>query len=163
MSKIYYGLVNIEHAFDIAKKIEEVLGGGENAIKLMLETAMQETRLGQFEDKTNYAAGTGLCQADKFPFEDRQQRIRQKDVDKMNEAFDVDWYLVEWRELEHAPLLSMLDCRITYKLRPEAIPDTVIGRAAYWKKFYNTIAGKGTEVEYIENAEKLWKEYGDLL
>jgi hypothetical protein len=163
MSKVYYGLVEIHHAFDIAKKIEKVLGGGENAIRLMLETAMQETRLGQFEDKTNYSAGTGLCQADRFPFEDRQKRIRQKDLSAIKEAFDIDWYMVEWRELEHSPLLSLLDCRLTYKLRPEPIPDSVVGRAAYWKKHYNTIAGKGTEFEYIQNAKDLWKNYGCFL
>ena len=108
MSKVYYGLVKIEHAFDIAKRIEDTLGGGELAVKLMLESAMQETRIGQFEDKTNYSAGTGLCQADKFPFEDRQRRLRDSDVVKIDKEFDVYWPTVQWRELEHSPLLSLL-------------------------------------------------------
>ena len=140
---MYYGLIKPEHAVDIVDAIVGVLGGGEKAKQLMLETAMQESRLGMYRDRTDYGAGTGLCQADKFPFEDRQYRMQRKTkwLEAIEKEFDVKWMDVNWRELEHSPLLSFLDCRICYKLRPEPIPGSVAGRAAYWKQFYNTDLG----------------------
>jgi len=160
MAKMYYGLTRQKQAYEMAKDVVKVLGGGKNAELLLLETAMQETKLGTYKDTTDYAAGNGLCQDDKFPFEDRKLRLMASSSGKkwlkdIEENFDIVWQFVEWRELEHSPLLSIISCRLTYKLVPEAIPDTVEGRAAYWKKYYNTVAGKGTEEEYIENAKKV--------
>jgi len=40
-------------------------------------------------------------------------------------------------------------CRIHYLRDPEPIPDTLPGQAAYWKRVYNTEAGKGTVEKYI--------------
>ena len=37
------------------------------------------------------------------------------------------------------------------QLTAEEIPNTLNGRAAYWKKHYNTPAGAGTAAKYIRN------------
>jgi len=42
-------------------------------------------------------------------------------------------------------------CRMHYLRKPGAIPTSVEGMAAYWKKHYNTELGKGTEEEFIAN------------
>lgn len=39
-------------------------------------------------------------------------------------------------------------CRIHYLRKPGAIPETVAGQAAYWKRWYNTHLGAGTVEEY---------------
>lgn len=48
---------------------------------------------------------------------------------------------------------SAIMCRIHYKRVPEALPDAqdVWQLARYWKKFYNTTLGGGTETEFVEN------------
>ena len=45
--------------------------------------------------------------------------------------------------------LASAFCRIQYRRMPGAIPDTMPKRANYWKKFYNTIKGKGTVDHYV--------------
>jgi hypothetical protein len=45
-------------------------------------------------------------------------------------------------------------CRIHYLRKPDAIPITTEGQAAYWKKHYNTKLGKGTPEEYMKNWDK---------
>ena len=40
-------------------------------------------------------------------------------------------------------------CRIFYRRKPGPIPGTLPGRAAYWKRFYNTPRGAGTVDKYI--------------
>ena len=50
-------------------------------------------------------------------------------------------------------------CRIHYLRVPEAMPvhkDTK-GYAAYWKKYYNTPLGAGTEQEFIDNYKRYVK------
>lgn len=157
---MYYGLVKKEHAIDIVDAVVKVLGGDENAKLLLLETAQQETHMGAYKDKTDYAAGTGVCQFDEMPYYDVIRRTRNKHLHAIKEEFDIEMTEVKWRELEHNPLLSFIACRLKYILIPEAIPKTVKGRAAYWKEHYNTVAGKGTEEEYIKNAGKLKKWMG---
>lgn len=44
-------------------------------------------------------------------------------------------------------------CRVHYRRVPEPLPQAgdVPGMAAYWKEYYNTIEGAGTEEEYEEH------------
>ncbi|MBJ3579628.1 hypothetical protein JGC46_23410, partial [Salmonella enterica subsp. enterica serovar Derby] len=37
---------------------------------------------------------------------------------------------------------------------PESIPATRVERASYWKKYYNTSAGKGTPQDYINKCQR---------
>lgn len=53
--------------------------------------------------------------------------------------------------------IGALFCRLHYLRCPGAVPTELQGQAEYWKKYYNTSAGKGTAAEYIEN----WKRYCD--
>ncbi len=46
--------------------------------------------------------------------------------------------------------LACLFSRLHYLRQPGAVPDTLAGQAEYWKKYYNTICGKGTVERYIE-------------
>lgn len=47
--------------------------------------------------------------------------------------------------------LAICMCRIKYLRAPGLLPDTLSGMASYWKRYYNTSEGKGTEEEFIEN------------
>ena len=60
--------------------------------------------------------------------------------------------------LEKDPVFSTLTniavaiamCRIYYWRHPGSIPDTMVGRAEYWKRSYNTELGAGTPEHYLE-------------
>ena len=45
--------------------------------------------------------------------------------------------------------LAAAFCRINYRRKPGSIPVSMPGRAAYWKKFWNTSKGKGTVDHYV--------------
>lgn len=149
-----YGLVHPSLALVYARAVCDAVNDlpSTNALSLLLETAAQETRLGTYRDPTPYGAGTGLCQFDRIGFDDVKERTSGAWRTLIKVAFDIDIKAVEYRELEESPLLNFIFCRLKYRLVPEAIPSTVEGRAAYWKRYYNTVAGKGTVEEYIANA-----------
>ena len=141
-----YGIVDFVE--EEAKKVVRCLGGGDNAIKLILETATSETALGHLEDKTVYA-GMGICQFDKKPFYLVRRRAVKKYRKKILSELGVDLKLVEWEHLRYNSFLSLLFCRLYYKFIPRPIPESVEGRAKYWKKYYNTYLGKGTVGHYL--------------
>ena len=45
--------------------------------------------------------------------------------------------------------LACAFCRVFYRRKPGAIPTTMPGRAAYYKRYYNTAHGKSTVDRYI--------------
>ena len=151
--KMYYGLTNENQAREMVDAVVECLGGGGNAKLLLLETMAQETKLGAYRDPSKDGAGRGITQFDKGIVVDTVNRARQSEIDAVAEAFGIDLYMVDWDDLDFAPLPCIILARLKYKRIPEEIPRTIEGRAAYWKKHYNTVAGKGTEEEYIKNAK----------
>lgn len=57
-------------------------------------------------------------------------------------------------ELETNPFYAAAMCRIFYLRVPEALPgaDDIDGMARYWKNYYNTPSGKGTEDDFKARA-----------
>jgi len=158
---IGYGLVALAQVKHFAQAVCDVLGKGEQnaAVWLLCETVAAETQYGTYKDPTPNGAGRGLGQIDKVPFEDVKARASRADVDALKAAFDIDIKMIEWDDLNFSPLLSMIFTRLHYKLRPGAIPQTLKGRAEYWKKYYNTVLGKGTVDQYIVSARNFRDYY----
>lgn len=151
-----YGLALPEQAIEYSVSVCDLLGHGSNGagVQLLLETAAQETHLGRYRDPTPDGAGRGLFQCDPIAFVDVQARVRRSDLEAVRARFGFDLTRVQHGALDSSPLLAAIFCRLHYKLRPEPIPDTLEGRAEYWKRFYNTAAGRGTPAEYVRNARK---------
>jgi hypothetical protein len=145
-----YGFIDKECINLQAKAICDALGNGKNGVadKMIIETAIAETALGKIEDKTK-SAGMGICQFDKMPFYDIRDRNmhRQRVILK---KLGVDISLVEWEHLRYSSFLSLLFCRLFYKLIPYEIPLKIEDRARYWKKHYNTELGKGSVEHFME-------------
>ncbi len=154
-----YGITDKRQVLAMTKTICDKLGGGENAIKLVVETAQKETKLGAYKDKTPYGAGVGLCQFDLNGFRDTQDRTPESRREAIIKAFNIDILQVSHRELAYSPFLSLLFCRLFYLLRPGAIPSDVLGRAEYWKKWYNSSLGKGTIDQYVEDQKNIEFKY----
>lgn len=145
---LMYGLTSKEHLKDIIKSVVSVFGGGENAEKLLWETAGAETARGDTPDLTLHS-GYGIMQFDNAGFEEVKRRTRQSVKEKIKQAFGIDIDRVTIQELQHSPLLSVIFARLYYMLIPKPIPDNIVGRAEYWKKYYNTYAGSGTVEHYL--------------
>ena len=148
---MYYGLINRNQLDDIVEAVCNCLGYGVNgnANVLLIETAGAETNKGTLKDES-LGAGMGLTQFDKMPFQDVKDRVRTSDKFKILSDFDIDLDLVEWEDLRYNPLLALLFTRLKYKKIPDEIPKSMPLRAMYWKKHYNTEAGKGTVEHYIK-------------
>ena len=67
---------------------------------------------------------------------------------KLDEA-DFLWLLRGWDRM------GCLFARLHYLRVQEAVPSGLEAQAAYWKRFFNTSAGKGTVGQYVDN----WWEF----
>lgn len=152
--KTYYGLKYQADALVMAKNICSVLGFGihESAADMVIETACAETQFGTYKDTTPNN-GHGLCQHDNIAVLDAQERTRDDAKAAIKDRFGYDIELIKPSDLDNDPLLSLIFCRLTYRLRPEPIPSTYMQRANYWKRFYNK-TGAGTTEHYIESVER---------
>lgn len=149
-----YGL-NGRTVLEIAMEVCDTLGHGKNKVApaLLAETAAAETQLGNYQDPTPNGAGYGICQFDLIGFKDVIKRTRAKDKEKVLDNFGYYLDSVKLEDLGDDPTLSFICCRLKYRLIPDLIPTDIISRAAYWKRWYNSTAGKGTVEHYLEAAE----------
>lgn len=150
-----YGLLNAQQIEETIVSVVAVLGGGSDAISLMLGTCAAETNLGKAKDR-HTESGFGLFQMDKIAVFDVVDRTRGHHRDLIEDHYGINVDEVEPRDLNHNPLIAAIMCRLFYKLIPEAIPSDMEGRADYWKKYYNTEAGKGTPEHYLKQSEQLF-------
>lgn len=150
----FYGLTSVNQIEETVVAVVGVLGGGANAISLMLGTCAAETNLGKAKDRHS-KSGYGLFQLDEIAIRDVIERTREHHRDLIEDRFGVNLDEVEPRDLNFSPLLSAIFCRLHYKLVPEPLPDNMTDRANYWKKHYNK-TGKGTPAHYLQQAEQLF-------
>lgn len=160
MSKFYYGVESISQVKTLARQVVNALGGNENVYNILLETPCAETKLGQFPDSHPDKWGVGLCQHDHIGLDDIQLNGEQRHFDIVKNEFGYDIKDVQLADLADDPLLSLICCRLSYKRIPDPIPSDLVGRAKYWKEFYNTQAGGGTVDHYLHSVEEcLGKEW----
>ena len=155
--KTYYGVTRLEQVFELIEDVvEELKGSNENTEatkQLLIGTIAQETKLGTYRDPSPYKHGAGLCQIDPgIPFEDIRDR-GTKYIKLIKEKFGIDILSATHRELELSPLLSVVMARVKYKLVPKSIPTRFDGQWEYYKRYYNSYAGKATKEEYKKNYE----------
>lgn len=126
----------------------------QSAENLLMGTAAQESRMGQYLTQLGNGPARGIFQMEPNTLHDIQVNFLKYKPS-----------LAELAEQHKAPALSdasnlicnlayaALMCRIHYFRVREALPadDDLHGLARYWKRYYNTSLGKGTESEFIEN------------
>lgn len=150
---MFYGLINKQQIYDAVDAVVNCLGGGDNAKKMLLETAAAETAMGEAVD-SSWWTGIGLMQFDEIAFIDVQQRTSKARKEQVLKCFGIDIDRVVHTDLRWSPLLSVIFARLKYQLVPGMIPSTQTERAAYWKKWYNSSLGKGTPEHYVSAARK---------
>lgn len=111
------------------------------AINLQLGTLAHESKFGRYL-RQNGGPAIGIFQMEPATF------------NWLIEVFAVKYPQLVGRkaeEMEWDLKLAIIMCRLRYRAVTAPIPDAndLPAMAAYWKKFYNTVAGKGTEEEFI--------------
>ncbi len=150
-----YGLWSDEELRAKITKVCEVLGdGGGYAPHLIYETIGAETNFGQTPDTTPTGAGHGIAQHDAYPFQDLKDRMPQSIKNKIFKAWGIRVDDIDVQQLNYSPWLSIIFTRVKYLMTPGAIPQTIEGRAEYWKRWYNSYLGKGTIEHYIQASEQ---------
>ena len=123
-----------------------------DAENLILGTIAQESRMGKYIRQLGKGPALGICQMERETFYDIRDNFlcyRQNLKNLIKDISNVNTLAAE--SLEYNLALSIAMCRVHYLRVPKPIPHTLEGYAKYWKEYYNTPLGKGTEDEFIEN------------
>jgi hypothetical protein len=113
----------------------------ENAERLLLGTACKESDCGRWLKQLGGGPALGIYQMEPATHNDLWENfLMYRDVPLKNSGAE--------RMVGDLYYASAM-CRFAYRRVPEPIPDTLPGQAQYWKHWYNTYLGAGTEEEYI--------------
>lgn len=124
------------------------------AENLVMGTAAQESYLGTYLHQLGAGPACGIFQiepatlGDLIAYVDKRPELRAKVLEASGMAT-----LGAPVDLIGNLFYSAAMCRIYYRRIAAGLPDAddVPGLAAYWKRYYNTPAGKGTPAEFIKN------------
>ena len=151
---IDYGLTGPADVVRVARSVCDVIGYGSNSkgLEMMVETCCAETRAGKTPD-AHAGDGMGAWQVDKGTVNWLKSKYTQgRHAQSIKSAFNINIGEVQADWLRYSPLLSAIFARLRYLAVPDPIPADVQGRATYWKRHYNTTAGKGTPEHYQQAA-----------
>lgn len=117
---------------------------------LVAGTIAQESDMGHFIKQRGAGPALGICQMEPDTHKDLWENFIQyrPHLSTKLRALSLSCHHDEliWN-LKYAVAM----CRVHYLRQPNAIPEDVEGQAAYWKKYYNTLLGKGTAEEYVHS------------
>lgn len=149
----------------LAGSISEVLGtcprpelASPAAVELLLGTAAKESGFGTYLEQLGTGPAKGFWQMEPATAKWLEGLACKSplppDLLKWARSFRDD-ETVEWA-LEYRIDYQIAMCRLRYWVVPAELPaagDTV-AQAAYWKRWYNTPRGSGTEQEYLDDYKK---------
>lgn len=148
-----YGVKDSSELVKIAKKVVSVFGGGHKTVLMMLEICCVETDFCTYPDKHPERLGVGPTQFDSIALEDLQARCRSRHRVMLKRYFGYELNEIVLADLAYDPLLAFCLTRMKLLLIRESIPTKRDARARYWKKYWNTSAGKGTIDHYMTDTE----------
>jgi len=126
-----------------------------DAVNLILGTAAQESGMGKYIRQLGTGPALGIFQMEPNTFKDIYQNfIHYKELlqTKIEDTCNVWSWVPE--TLEYNLAFAICLTRVHYLRVNETLPNTIEGYAYYWKKYYNTYLGAGTEQEFIRNYKK---------
>lgn len=127
-----------------------------NAVNLLMGTAAQESHLGKYRKQLGGGPALGIFQMEPATFDDivnNYLRYKPELAARIERVARISRFRAE--DLENNDVLAICMARVHYLRVREAIPSDLEGWARYWKCYYNTKLGKGTEEEFIANYKRL--------
>lgn len=131
----------------IERTLKEIGLYSEGAVLLLLGTAAQESKFGSYLRQMGNGPARGAFQMERATFNDL--------VNRFHKRFPAISYF-SFEQMEWDLRAAIIMARIKYFSIPAPLPgaDDLKGRAAYWKQYYNTPLGSGTETEFIKSSKK---------
>jgi hypothetical protein len=133
----------------------------EAAVNLLMGTAAQESQFGTYLRQLNGGPAVGVFQMEPDTMMDIWQnylRNRLQLADDVFFATRMVWFDTppDTDIMEYNLAYAIIMARLHYRRVPEPLPeaDDIKGLARYWKKYYNTPKGAGTEAEFVRNYKK---------
>ena len=139
----------------IASVLKELNLHSDNAVNLLIGTAAQESHLGRYRKQLGGGPALGIFQMEPATFDDivkNYLRYKPELAARIERVARISRFKAE--DLENTSLLATCMARVHYLRVREAIPSDLEGWARYWKRYYNTPLGKGTEEEFIANYKR---------
>jgi hypothetical protein len=144
----------------IEETLNEIGYHSDEAVNLILGTIAQESVFGTYLKQLGGGPALGICQMEPNTFKDISDNylngpLMSKRL-QLKMAIGAKCGVHNWRakEMVHNLKFAIAMCRVFYLRKPGALPSSIEGMAAYWKKHYNTYLGAGTEEEFIRNYKK---------
>lgn len=145
---------------ELRKLMTETLTGvglySENAMNLLMGTCAQESSLGKYRRQLGGGPALGIFQMEPATFRDicdNFLRYKEDLQGKIKQVAGVAFF--DANDLVNNDRLAACFARVHYLRVKESIPGDVAGWARYWKRYYNTPLGKGTEEEFIRNFKRM--------
>ena len=124
-----------------------------DAVNLLMGTAAQESMFGTYLKQLGNGPALGVFQMEPATFKDIFENYLAYKPDLLDKVRGFALYL-DADETVWNLKFTIIMARGHYLRVNEALPVDLIGYAAYWKKYYNTEKGAGTEQEFIRNYKK---------
>lgn len=131
-----------------------------SAVNLLLGTAAQETQLGHYivQQGIGFKGGISIYQIEKLAYNqiwDKQINTNIALKSRMKLLLGYDSRPPAERMASDL-LLATVMCRLYYYAVPKELPafDDVPAMATFYKKYFNTLLGKATEQEFIDNYKR---------
>lgn len=141
----------------IRRVLERLKMHSDAAVNLLLGTAAQESAFGTYLRQRGGGPALGVFQMEP----DTARDIWTNYIYFRMELADLIWHTTgeaghSDRALESNIAYQVVMARLHYRRESEPLPaaDDIEGMARYWKRHYNTMQGKGTEVEFVKNYQK---------
>ena len=142
----------------VRRALSEVDLWSEAAENLVMGTAAQESHL-RYLKQLGGGPALGLFQVEPFTYNDYWENfvddrddLRESILAAIRTTGEPQPDRVIW-DLRYAAIM----CRIHYRRIPKPLPEAtdVWALARYWKRYYNTAAGSGTEHEFVDNYRRV--------
>lgn len=126
------------------------------AVELLMGTCAQESHLGKYRKQIGGGPALGIYQMEPATFDDIVENYLTFNPSLKSKIMEVSGVRgLKAGDLVNNDKLSTCMARVHYLRVKEAIPSSLEGQARYWKKYYNTPLGAGTEEEYKSNYKNL--------
>jgi hypothetical protein len=116
------------------------------------QVAIVESQLGLHDGTFDGSGGCGIWQVDPIGLKRTKDTHSHPELTRQHhkiwKALGLEWKSVQCDDLNY-PLLGALAARLYLMTIPESIPEGLEARAKYWKKYYNTNKGSGTDDDFI--------------
>lgn len=122
-----------------------------DAENLILGTIAQESAGGRYLRQLDGGPALGVCQMEPATFGDIWENYlayRTRLATRLGQFIEGNHKASHM--VGNLPYAVAM-CRVHYLRVPAAMPTDVEGYARYWKRYYNTPLGKGTEAEFVHN------------